>query len=146
MGELTNHLSCHFWLLVCQIVLFQSKDHCMSSICYFSLPCCGKGSLEYYCSFPPRATPWLQPVTSGHCIFCVEWSLQIEAVTPCVLLSFSLYSERANPAVLLLSPQENPRHHLNQSSSFRVFILGPYYVWTRFLPAFEHGRRIVSWC
>lgn len=88
-----------------------------------------------------RATPWLQPVTSSHCIFCVKWSLQIEAVTP---LGFSpcLCTLRGlTPLCCFFHPQENPRHIIwIKQALFRVFILGPYYVWTRFFPAFEHGR------
>jgi len=116
--NLLNHLSCHFWLLGVS-VLFQSKDHCMSSICYFSLPYCGKGSLEYYCSFPPQSHPLAAAYHLKSLHILCEMKPPDRGRNSSVLLSLSLYSEGTNPFVLLLSsPRKLKTHHLNQTSSF----------------------------
>lgn len=75
--------------------------------------------------FHPRATPWLQLSPQVIAYFVLVKPPDREAVAPLLLLSCLCTLRGLTPLCCFSSPRKSKTHHLDQSSSFRVFILGP---------------------
>ena len=123
MNEFTKSFIISFlFVYIWPIVPFYSRDP-LQTKCKFilTLPHCGKGSLEYYHSFPPQSHPLAGVYyLESQLVLCVKWWPQIDTVTPLGLSSVSLCLEHNLWSCFLFPVRENKMY----IASLLMFIPG----------------------
>lgn len=135
--ELSKTFTMPFLMVGCvwPIVTFQSKGPLQAECKLIFCPHCRKGSWEYDHSFPPEPPLGHGPVTLSHSLFMCEVKAQDWGSTS----SGHLHSWGGQPLpVFPFTSHEHPRlSYWFIQPLFRMFVPGPHYLRTRFLPAFE---------